>query len=125
MPRTDEVFGIRTLLVLSTSFARTWTPASKTRWSRTTTSWCTARPKQGKTSLRQKHLDDRNCLIVRCGPRISIETLYQSVLRQAGATIHTRETRSTEKTVGAKVSTGCLARSVSRVGDSRQAGALR
>lgn len=110
MPKTDEVFGIRTQLVLSYVVREDVDTRFKDALDSDHHILVYGSSKQGKTSLRQKHLNDRNCLIVRCGPRMSIETLYQSVLRQAGATIQTMETRSTEKTVGAKVSTGFLAR---------------
>jgi hypothetical protein len=57
--------------------------------------------KQGKTALRQTHLSDKDCIIVRCGPKATVETIYSSIVRQAGVQITTFET---EKNVaGAKV----------------------
>jgi hypothetical protein len=48
--------------------------------------------KQGKTSLRQKHIEDAGCTIVRCGPRTTTEAIYQAILRGSGVTIDVMET---------------------------------
>lgn len=48
--------------------------------------------KQGKTALRQKHLDEESdCVVVRPGPRTAIEDVYQPILRSAGVTVDTFE----------------------------------
>lgn len=49
--------------------------------------------KQGKTALRQKHIEDRKCAIVRCSPKSTTESIYQSILREAGAKIEISETK--------------------------------
>jgi hypothetical protein len=48
--------------------------------------------KQGKSSLRQKHLPEDKCIPVGCGPRTRIEGIYQSILRQVGIKIESVET---------------------------------
>lgn len=63
--------------------------------------------KQGKTALRQKHLDDkRDCCIVHPGPRTSIEGLYQPVLRDANVQITTFETKKEGEGTHGVVKTG-------------------
>src|SRR5882762_8263285 len=53
--------------------------------------------KQGKTALRQKHLDDDDdCVIVRPSPRTDMEGLYQPILRDAGIRIETEQSTRTE-----------------------------
>ncbi|KYF87530.1 hypothetical protein BE20_25805 [Sorangium cellulosum] len=108
--RTEEVFGIRSQLVLS--YVERDDVDSRFKESLATDHHVVVygSSKQGKTSLRQKHLPDEKCTIVRCGPRMSIETLYQSILRQAGATIKTIETQSIEGSVGLKAKIGFAAK---------------
>ncbi|HMR11497.1 MAG TPA: hypothetical protein PKA88_37210, partial [Polyangiaceae bacterium] len=110
MATTDEVFGIRTQLVLS--YVERDEVDLRFRESLASDHHIVVygSSKQGKTSLRQKHLPDNECLIVRCGPRMSIEGLYQSILRQSGARIQTIETRTLGATAGGKVTTGFKAR---------------
>ena len=62
--------------------------------------------KQGKTALRQKHVKDRECIVVGCGPRMTTAGIYQSVLRQIGVTIETVETETESVKAGAKASFG-------------------
>ncbi|RYZ78798.1 MAG: hypothetical protein EOP06_28410, partial [Proteobacteria bacterium] len=59
--------------------------------------------KQGKTSLRQKLLPDNRCITVRCAPKMTTESLYSSILRQAGVRIQTVETKETS--IGGKITT--------------------
>lgn len=110
MAALEDVFGIRTQLVLS--YVERDEVDERFRESLTTDHHIVVygSSKQGKTSLRQKHLSETDCLIVRCGPRMSIESLYQSILRQSGAKITTLENRSLESTAGAKVTTGFMAK---------------
>lgn len=51
--------------------------------------------KQGKTALRQKHIPDERCTIVRCSPRSNVEQIYQAILRDMGIKITNVESRST------------------------------
>jgi len=50
--------------------------------------------KQGKTALRQKHVDPNRELIVHCSPTSTTEGIYRSLLRQAGIKLETVETQS-------------------------------
>ncbi len=61
--------------------------------------------KQGKTALRQKHLAEDRCTIIRCGPKTTTELIYQSILRDAGVRIETFETatKTIEGSVSAKL----------------------
>ncbi|MFY0531517.1 hypothetical protein [Nannocystis pusilla] len=56
--------------------------------------------KQGKTSLRIKHIDQDNCVIVRCTPKYRLEDIYTAVLRQEGVKIDIYETSSTQGKAG-------------------------
>lgn len=61
--------------------------------------------KQGKTSLRLKNVPEDDCIVVRCEPAMTIESVYSSIVRQAGVKIEALETRtiSGEAGVSAKV----------------------
>jgi len=52
--------------------------------------------KQGKTSLRTKHVKDDECSVINCGPRTTITSLYMSMLRQVGVKVQTTETSTTD-----------------------------
>ena len=62
--------------------------------------------KQGKTALRQKHVKDDACTIVRCGPKMTTETIYQALLRDAGVRIKILETRTDSLTGGVTAKIG-------------------
>jgi hypothetical protein len=49
--------------------------------------------KQGKTALRQKHMREDQCTVVRCGLNTSIETIYQAILRDSGVKLEVFETK--------------------------------
>ena len=68
--RTDDVFGIRTQLVLS--YVERDEVDRRFRESLLSDHHVVVygSSKQGKTSLRQKHLPESQSLIVRCGPQI-------------------------------------------------------
>ncbi len=94
MPRLEEVFGISPHPVLS------YVERPKVD-GRFTTALRTENhiviygsSKQGKTALRQKHVSDDQCVIVRCGPKTTTETIYQSVLRDAGVRLEMSESQS-------------------------------
>jgi len=59
--------------------------------------------KQGKTALRQTHLPDKDCLIVRCSPTMNPESIYMSIVRQLDLRMTTMETKKEGAT--GKVST--------------------
>jgi hypothetical protein len=104
--KTEEVFGIRAKLVRSyverTNVDQRFVEALRSDHHVVVY----GSSKQGKTSLRQKHLRESECVIVRCSPRMTILTLYQSVLRQCGARIQTIETQTFAAGGAAKVSAG-------------------
>jgi len=106
MANVEEVFGIRSKLVLSyverSEVDQRFVEALKTDHHVVVY----GSSKQGKTSLRQKHLRESECIIVRCSPRMTMLDLYQSVVRQSGARIQTIETRTTTGTAETKVSAG-------------------
>lgn len=58
--------------------------------------------KQGKTSLRVKHLDTDKCVVFRCGPRTEISAIYMSILRQEKVKINIHETRTFSGKAAAK-----------------------
>lgn len=58
--------------------------------------------KQGKTSLRERHLDSGKCVIFRCGPRTEISGIYMSILRQEKVRIVSHETRTFSGKAGGK-----------------------
>jgi hypothetical protein len=110
MPRTDAVFGIRTKLV--ESYIERYAVDTKFREALESDHHVVVygSSKQGKTSLRQKHLPSSRCLVIRCGPRMTIAGLYQSILRQAGVQLRTAETYSTEASGQFKVTGGFVAK---------------
>lgn len=59
--------------------------------------------KQGKTSLRLKHLSEKDCTVVRCGPRMGLIDLYTAILRLEGAKIHVSESTRTQDKTGSKL----------------------
>ena len=50
--------------------------------------------KQGKTALRQKHIPEDKCVVVRCGAKSTIETIYQAILRDTGVKLDVFETKT-------------------------------
>ncbi len=110
MTRTDAVFGIRAKLV--ESYVERYAVDAKFREALESDHHIVVygSSKQGKTSLRQKHLPPTRCVVVRCGPRMTTVGLYQSILRQAGAQIRTAESYSTETSGNVKVSAGFVAK---------------
>jgi hypothetical protein len=62
--------------------------------------------KQGKTALRQQHLEDDKCVIVSCSPKTTTDGIYRSVLRQSDIRIETFETNVTEHQIGAQTRIG-------------------
>ncbi len=103
MPRTDEVFGIRAEPVLSYVTRETVDDKFKAAVATDHHIVVYGSSKQGKTSLRQKLMPDSKCVIVRCAPKMTTESIYSSVLRQTGVKIQTIETK--ESTFGGKVTT--------------------
>lgn len=65
--------------------------------------------KQGKTALRQKHIDESKCAIYRCNPGTHPESIYQFVLRAAGVRIETTETATDSSKLAGKASWGIKA----------------
>lgn len=51
--------------------------------------------KQGKSALRQKHLEEKDEVLIQCGPLHDTSDIYSSILRQLGIQL---ESSSTEKT---------------------------
>lgn len=50
--------------------------------------------KQGKTALRNRHLNEGEVAVVHCSPASSRTNIYQSILRQAGVKIEVSETKT-------------------------------
>jgi hypothetical protein len=96
MPRTEEIFGIRNEPVLSYVTRDGVDGRFKAAIASDHHMVVYGSSKQGKTSLRQKHLPDKQCVIVRCSPRMTTEGIYSSVLRQEGIRIQTMETSGHE-----------------------------
>lgn len=103
MPRTEEVFGIRAEPVLSYLVRADVDERFRAALATDDHIVVYGSSKQGKTSLRQKLLPDNKCVIVRCGPKMTTQSIYSSVLRQTGVKIQTIETK--ESTIGGKVAT--------------------
>lgn len=62
--------------------------------------------KQGKTTLRKKHLGENQYILVTCDPGWTVEDLHASILKEAGCVISTgKETQATSD-VGAKAEVG-------------------
>ncbi|HWB21048.1 MAG TPA: hypothetical protein VG711_12155 [Phycisphaerales bacterium] len=106
MPNLDEVFGIRTRPVLS-YVERTEVDA---RFQQATTQdshiVIYGSSKQGKTALRQKHIADDDMIVVRCGPNMSTESVYRSILRQSGIRLETTNVSETGTKASAKTRVG-------------------
>lgn len=62
--------------------------------------------KQGKTSLRKKHLDDDDYILISCQSRWTTEALNQSILKQAGFEVHIGTERAISGTHKITVSVG-------------------
>lgn len=60
--------------------------------------------KQGKTALRQKHIDETTCEIYRCGPKTTPEGIYQHILRKANICIEASQDLSTARKLSGKAS---------------------
>lgn len=105
---TEQVFGIRTEPVLSYVERANVDGAFEHALKKTDHHIVVyGSSKQGKTALRQKHLDDRkDCAIVRPSPRTTIEGIYSSILRSADIKIETVETSRTETGATGRVKTG-------------------
>jgi hypothetical protein len=104
---TEQVFGIRIEPVLSYVARPNVDGAFEQALKTTHHVVVYGSSKQGKTALRQKHLDDRkDCAIVRPSPRTTVEDIYHAILRNAGITINTVETSRTEAGSIGKVRTG-------------------
>lgn len=105
-PTVDQVFGIRTEPVLSYVNRED----VDGRFAVATNSHhhivVYGSSKQGKTSLRQTHLDESGCIIVRCGPTMTVESIYSSVLRQAHIRIETFTTSTEGVSGGVKTKLG-------------------
>jgi hypothetical protein len=65
--------------------------------------------KQGKSSLRQKHLAEEKCTICRCGPATTALTIYQQMLADANVRLEVTETTKTGHKVGGKATFTYLA----------------
>ena len=62
--------------------------------------------KQGKTTLRKKHLGESQYILVTCDPGWTVEDLHASILKEAGCVISTgKETQATTD-IGAKAELG-------------------
>lgn len=103
MPKTNEVFGIRVEPVLSYVDRPSVDDRFKAALAADHHIVVYGSSKQGKTSLRQKLLPEEKCIVVRCSPKSTTESMYSSVLRQAGVKIQTIETKETG--IGGKVTT--------------------
>lgn len=62
--------------------------------------------KQGKTSLRQKHIPEKDFIPVNCSPRNETEDIFSSILRQAQITLQKSESSTDHGTVGTKAKVG-------------------
>jgi hypothetical protein len=60
--------------------------------------------KQGKTALRQKHVDEAKCEIYRCSPKTTQESIYQHILRKADIQIETSEQLNVSSKLAGKAS---------------------
>ena len=102
MAKLEEVFGISTRPVMS-YIAR---PDVDGRFVNAVTSphhiVVYGSSKQGKTALRQKHIEESKCEIYRCNPGTKPDVIYQFVLREAGVRIQTTETRTDSSKMSGK-----------------------
>lgn len=62
--------------------------------------------KQGKTTLRKKHLDESQYLLVTCGPSWTIEDLHAAILNEAGCIVSTGRETQTQNGVGGNAEIG-------------------
>lgn len=60
--------------------------------------------KQGKTSLLNRHVEQKNRVIVHCGPTMTAEDIYRSFLRQQGVEIVTEKSSGTSRDMGTSIS---------------------
>ena len=65
--------------------------------------------KQGKSSLRQKHLAEEKCTLFCCGPATTTLTIYQHMLLDAKVRLEVTETTKTAHKAGGKVSSNFVA----------------
>jgi hypothetical protein len=101
MPKTTEVFGIRTKPVLSYVERDAVDGRFKDAINSEHHVVVYGSSKQRKTSLRQTYVPDERCLIMRCAPNMQPKSIYCSLLRQTDVRIETITT-STEM-IGGKV----------------------
>jgi hypothetical protein len=92
MPKLNEVFGISTKPILSYIERRSVDGRFLEAVNSDHHIVVYGASKQGKTTLRQKHLKDTKCEIYSCNPNSSVERISQHILRQAGARIESTET---------------------------------
>jgi hypothetical protein len=95
MPRTEEVFGIKAGPVLSYVVRANVDDRFQAAIGSGHHIVVYGSSKQGKTSLREKYISSRECIVVRCGPTMTTKSIYNSVLRQSDVKIETVETRAT------------------------------
>lgn len=60
--------------------------------------------KQGKTSLLHRHIQSEKRVTVHCGPAMTAEDIYRSLLRQRGVDIVTESTSSSSREMGTSIS---------------------
>src|ERR1051326_1536180 len=78
--------------------------------------------KQGKTSLRRKHISDKSSIIVACDPKWAIEEVFGSILKAAGCTIQISESVNHKRNIsgdagiGAKVKIPLVAELTGKIG---------
>jgi hypothetical protein len=96
MPRVEDVFGISVKPILSYVDRDGVDGKFKTALESDKHIVIYGSSKQGKTSLRTKHVKDANCAVISCGPRMEIMNIYMSMLRNAGVRIQTSETTTTD-----------------------------
>jgi hypothetical protein len=105
MPRVEDVFGISVKPILSYVDRDGVDGKFKTALESDKHIVIYGSSKQGKTSLRTKHVKDANCAVISCGPRMEIMNIYMSMLRNAGVRIQTSETTTTDTSGSVKVKT--------------------
>jgi hypothetical protein len=91
MARLEEVFGIATKPVLSYIERSDVDGSFVDAVSSDHHILIYGASKQGKTALRQKHVDEGRCEIYRCSPKTTPESIYQHILRKANIQIETSE----------------------------------
>jgi hypothetical protein len=105
MPRLEEVFGISVQPVLSYVARPSVDDVFNQARGGDHHIVIYGSSKQGKTALRQKYIPARDCVVVRCGYNSTTQSIYQSILRQAGIRLDVFETITdhAKGTVGAKL----------------------